>query len=212
MAEPARIIGKRIWTLAEFLAADFTAEYGERPVELIDGMIVVDQAAPSRPHGRLTAQLGAAFINAIERRGAPCFTEAGSDIQMEGRFFGLQRDFVLIPDLQVRCGDDPTGDGEPSVVVEVLSPSNTGPDLVRKLRAYMVLGTVRDILFVQQDSMLILHHRRAADGTWVGPDVLEGADAVLRIDRLGLEVPLSTLYRGVPLKSPEEPLSPGASG
>jgi len=210
MAAPARTIQQRYWTLAEFLDTDFSPQYGELPVELIDGLIVVDQAAPSHTHARLTAEIGRAIGNAIERCGATCFTESGSDIQIEGRFFGLKRDFVLIPDLQVRCGSDAAGDGEPSLVVEVLSPSNTGKEILLKLRAYMVLTTIRDILFVHQDLMLVQHHRRNGDGTWTGPISLEGSDAVLSIERLGLEMPLAVLYRNITLK-PDEPVSPELS-
>lgn len=210
MAEPKRLIERRYWTLAQFLDTDFTVQYGELPVELIDGLIVVDQAAPSRAHARLTAEIGRALGNAIERTGAPCFTETGSDIRMEGRFFGLRRDFVLIPDVQVRCGRNGGGDGDPLIVVEVLSPSNTAKEMLAKLRAYRTLRSVTDILIVFQDEVAVEHHHRQPDGGWHGPEDLMGPEAVLRIPRLDLEVPLATLYRNIVLK-PEEPVSPEVS-
>lgn len=201
MGEAARKIESPVWTLRAFLDTDFTDQHGDLRVELIDGQVVVAQAAPSRAHARLTAELGRLIGNAIERRQLRCFTESGSDVQVEGRAVGLLRDSAFIPDLQIRCGR--TGeDGEPAVVIEILSPGNRAKHIQLKLRAYMLLPSLRDILFVHQDEPLVLHHRRDDDGRWVGPDALSGPDAVLRIEQLGFEVRLQDLYRNV-LPPPE---------
>lgn len=192
MAEPARII-EQVWTLDAFRMADF----GDRRAELIDGHVVIDHAAPSPPHGQLVVKLGRAFDEAVERGGLRCQVEAGSGIDIERGTSGLERDYSLVPDVLVRCRPDPDRPAEPAVVIEVLSPSNTASDLLLKLRAYMAVPGVMHILVVHQDRHLIHHHRRAADGSWASPSTLAGPDAILRIDALGVEVPLATLYRNV---------------
>ena len=181
MSDPARRIEPV--TLEEFDAMDF----GDRRVELIDGEIVVAQAFPTPRHGQVAMSIGAALLQAVRAAESDCRVETGTGIDVR-----LDTDFRLGPDVMVRCGD---GDGEPVLVVEVLSPSNSASEMLRKLRAYQAVASITDILFLEQDEHYAQHWSRSIGEPWGAPVYLIGPDAVVRVARFGAEVSLADIYR-----------------
>lgn len=181
MSDPARKLEPI--TLEEFDAMDF----GDRRVELIDGEVVVAQAFPSGRHGQVAASMVVALFQAIRAAEADCRVETGTGIDIR-----LDTDFRLGPDVMVRCGD---GEGLPVLVVEVLSPSNSASEMLRKLRAYQAVESITDILFLEQDEHYAQHWSRRPGEPWGAPAYLIGADALVRIARFGAEIPLADVYR-----------------
>ena len=109
---------------------------------------------------------------------------------------------VMYPDAFVRCGPgDPraTHVGDPVVVVEVLSPSTAVHDLTRKRLAYQSIPSLKVVLWVHPDRMRVDLMRRRETG-WVDEDPAEGLQAVVALPELGIELPLSEIYEGVPLE------------
>lgn len=181
MADAARKIEPV--TLEDFRAMEF----GGRTAELIGGLVVVAQAFPSSRHGRVTAGLTVALAAAIEEAGADCAVESGTGLDIR-----LESDFSLGPDLMVRCGGDP---GEPVLVAEILSPSNTASEMLQKLRAYQSVESITDILILDQDRAYAEHWTRRPGQPWNVPERHLGTGASLRIGRFGVEVPLAVVYR-----------------
>lgn len=56
--------------------------------------------------------------------------------------------------------------GNPTVVVEVLSPGTEAYDRGAKWEAYQRLTSLTDYLLVSQHEIRVEHYRREADGTW----------------------------------------------
>ncbi len=175
-------------SLKDFRAADF----GDRRCELIDGVPVL-QAFPSAAHGAITANVVRALGDAIDRAAAPCRVETGTGVDIAT----LENDYSLGPDLLVRCGRTEGSPGEPVLLAEVLSPSNSAVETAKKLRAYQSLATVTDIVWLAQDAYFGEHHHRGPDGDWQRSVALAGPDAVLRIDRFDAAIPVATIYRDV---------------
>lgn len=177
-------------SLEEFQAADFGV--GDRPVELIDGFVVIAQAFPSFQHGRIANNLGRALSEAIERAGhEDCVAETGTGIDVR-----LDHDFSIGPDVLVRCEGGFEEAGVPVLVVEILSPSNSAADMLQKLRAYKSVPSITDILIFDQDRFYGQHHVREAE-IWQKPIDLVGSEAVVRIARLNADVPLAAVYANV---------------
>ena len=181
MADAARRIEPV--TLEEFRAMDF----GDRSAELIGGVVVVAQAFPSSRHGRITAGLTVALAQAIDRADADCAVESGTGLDVR-----LESDFSLGPDLMVRCGGEP---GEPVLVAEILSPSNTASEMLQKLRAYQAVESITDILILDQDRAYIEHWTRRPGQAWGAPERYMGIEAALNLPRFGTDIPLSAIYR-----------------
>lgn len=157
--------------LEEFQAMDF----GDRKVELIDGMIVVAHAFPSSRHADIAAGIATMLNIHFRNRERSCRAQIGAGLPVR-----LINDFELGPDVLVHCGGDRERRGAATLVVEVLSPSNRPKELDRKLAAYRTVDSLRHILLVNQDDYAIEHWHRGDDGQWHA-DLIEGENAVLRL-------------------------------
>ena len=141
------------------------------------------------------------LITALSTRldGRPC-QAFGSDlkVQVAGR--------IRYPDAFVTCTPiDPqaTVVTEPVVMFEILSDSTAGNDLVFKNAEYRDTPSVQRYVVLQQASAAAMVFSHQA-GVWA-LDLVAGIDKVLALPEIGLEIPLSAIYKGVPLVVVDEP-------
>jgi Uma2 family endonuclease len=157
-------------------------------------------AGGSPRHNRLSSRFH--FSLNLRLDGKPC--QPSSADQQIATPDGL----LTYPDLAVICGrielrpnttDVATN---PTLLVEVLSPSTREYDLGDKLGFYKKIPTLQAVLFAEPDeAKLLLVHRTGAG--WRKSE-FSGLDAVAPIHCLGIELPLAELYKG--LVGPEGPL------
>ena len=171
-------------TAEEFLA---WSERREGRYELIDGEVVA-QAAERVAHARRKHAVCKALESAIRSAGAPC--EAISD----GVAVRVDSSTVYAPDAQLHCGEKLPPDAllvEPTVVVEVRSPSTGKNDALGKLGGYFQLASIEHYLIVDPDAPLVIHHQRSE-----GDAILTRIhrDGVLRLDPPGLTLDLAEIY------------------
>ncbi|HYC05366.1 MAG TPA: Uma2 family endonuclease [Azospirillaceae bacterium] len=186
----------RKMTVEEFLAWD----PGDDGVwELLDGVPILKDfdpatghAAPSDAHGALTAALGFHIESALRKEDRPCSLQIGSGTKLHDR-----RNGFLIPDLVVKCGGTIHDARDPLLTIEVLSPSNSNWERRYKDNAYRAIPSVREVVEVAQDRHWVSVARRTDEG-WV-EEIVEGPDARLQLESVGLDIPLAELYRTVPL-------------
>lgn len=111
---------------------------------------------------------------------------------------------VMYPDVVVACGERRGTDKEirdPVVVAEVLSDSTAARDHGTKRWAYGTIPGLRHYVLIAQDR--IGAEVASAEGdTWRSVHLLDPA-ASLRLDALGLEIPLAEVFAGVDLAGPE---------
>ena len=84
----------------------------------------------------------------------------------------------------------------PTLVVEVLSPSTEGYDRGLKARNYRQIETLKEHVFVSQDAAVVDVYARGPEGRWE-VTTYQGLDAGARLASLGVELPLAELYAGV---------------
>jgi Uma2 family endonuclease len=107
---------------------------------------------------------------------------------------------VTYPDVVVACGERRGRDNviqDPVVVIEVLSPGTEARDHGHKRWAYAIIPGLRHYVLIDQD-------RAEAEVASVEGEVwrsvfLRDRGASLRLEALGLEVPLQDVYAGVDL-------------
>ena len=112
------------------------------------------------------------------------------------------------PDVSVYCGkreldpDDPARQTyvNPTVLVEVLSPSTEQYDRGTKPMHYRRIETLKTILLVSQDETRVETHVRQGDGSWSLREY-EGMDQVLPLEAINAELPLAAIYQGVDFSS-----------
>ncbi len=161
-------------------------------------------------HSLITMNVGSSLHRRLQ--GKRCRTY---DSNLRVRMHGTER--YVYPDVTIICGppqfdpDDSTGESivNPSVIVEVLSPSTASYDRTIKFDWYRRTPSLTEYVMVSQDSPRIEVFRRESEQTWA-LEVSLGPEASARIPSIDVTLPLSEVYAGVefPPPSPEPSPSP----
>lgn len=175
----------------EYLVREPEAEYKS---EFRDGRVVA-MAGASLAHSRITVNLTRILGNQLQ--GSTCLPYS-SDIRIKvpaARFY-------TYPDLSVVCGNpevDPREPGtvtNPTVLVEVLSPSTAAYDRGQKFAYYKRLDSLREYVLVAQSAVRVERFVRQDDGSWVEA-VLQSIEDVLALSSIGCRVALRDIYERV---------------
>ena len=84
----------------------------------------------------------------------------------------------------------------PTLIVEVLSPSTEAYDRGKKFQAYRSIPSFSEYLLIAQDEIMVEYHLRQAGREWKQQFYQEITDAV-HLERSGILLPLSAIYDGV---------------
>jgi Uma2 family endonuclease len=175
-------------TLDEYLAGEGTA-VGRS--EYLNGEIFAMSGGTPR-HSRIASNLGAVLNHALLNGPSIVYT---SDLRIKIPATGL----YTYPDLSVVCGPEEYAEegGSPSLVnptvlVEVLSPTTEAYDRGEKARHYRALPSLEEYVLIAQDRPRIEQFRRHG-AVWVSR-VYEGWDAILVTTPEEIAVPLSRIY------------------
>ena len=84
----------------------------------------------------------------------------------------------------------------PTVIIEVLSPSTSNFDRGGKFVSYRKLDSLKHYILVSQDKMMIEHYYRQADGTWL-LSILENDGLSLSITAIDCQLSMLDVYEKV---------------
>lgn len=197
MADP----GRPPWTSEEFFA--WQERQAER-YELVDGLPVRLMAGARNVHDDIVVNILAELREKLRGSGCRPFTGGGS--------VEIRPGLVRRPDVGVDCGPrDPNAmkAADPTLVVEVLSPSTRDFDTFRKLEEYKGLPGLSAILLVEPNAPLVALWSREPEGNWIETRILE-LDATVDLPAPPIRLALGDIYDGVRFPSAVEPL-PGAA-
>jgi Uma2 family endonuclease len=160
-------------------------------LEYLDGEIYA-MAGGTPTHADLSAAVIALLVRVLG--GTSRVSTSDLKVRIE------ETDLSTFPDATVVCGTravsniDPNAVINPTLLVEVTSPSTEDYDRGEKLRHYKHIGSLKAVLFVS--------HRRAqvtiverANGGWSEREVNSGEDIVLA--EPACSFPLDEIYRGI---------------
>lgn len=115
-------------------------ETREELLEYIDGIVYMS-TSPSTKHQRISSRLQIKLGIYLEEKECEVF-DAPYDIELKNDTIDGTK--IVIPDLSVICDKSGFTEtkyvGVPSLIVEILSPSNQSHDLITKLNIYMKYG------------------------------------------------------------------------
>ena len=180
--------------------ADFKSEYWSGQMFAMAGA--------SREHNLIVGNVVREVGNLL--RGKPCETYP-SDMRVRVEATGL----YTYPDATVVCGEplflDVTVDTllNPLLLVEVLSDSTGAYDRGGKWKNYQRLDSLQEYILVSQEEPRVEKYVRQPAGQWLYSQV-NGLDALLPLDSLGVSLPLSEIYARVEFPPPEEITRQGA--
>lgn len=179
---------KTTYTVEEYLALERSALEGKS--EFVDGQIFA-MAGASREHNLIAVNITRELSNQL--KGRPCETYA-SDMRVKA----AQAKSYHYPDLSIVCGTPEFEDGHwdillnPTVLVEILSPSTEAYDRGNKFSAYRKIAGLREYLLVAQDQPLIERYVRMGD-SWVLTETA-GLEATLEVEAIACKLALREVY------------------
>ena len=175
----------------EYLALERQSEFRH---EFLDGFVYA-MAGESPQHSTICFNL--AVVVGAQLRGKRC---RGFSPNMKVRT--ADSGLYSYPDLTVVCGEPQFHDEHqdiitnPTLIVEVLSPSTEKYDRGEKFERYEEIETLNDYLLVSQDAPRIEHRTKDANGEWT-TTVVEGLSAALAINSIECRLPLAEIYERV---------------
>jgi len=158
--------------------------------EFLDGRIWA-MAGGTPAHARICANVITLLNTALSTRRCSVYT---TDLRIRVRATGL----ATYPDVSVICGhpdldpDDPKRHTalDPSLVVEVLSPSTEEYDRGEKLEHYQQIETLEEVMLVHHDERKIVLWRRTGS-RWNAAEYIDGTVPLA----LGCELSIAAIYR-----------------
>lgn len=175
-------------TVQEYLSFERGSELKH---DYFEGEIFAMSGA-SRLHGLIALNISGELRNQL--KGRPCETYADS---MRVR---TSDDLFTYPDVVVACGEPRFADSEfdtllnPTVIVEVLSPSTEAYDRGLKSSRYRAIPSLAEYVLVAQDRCHVEHLVRQPDGGhWLLEELTE-LGSILELPSIDCHLPLAEIY------------------
>jgi Uma2 family endonuclease len=175
-------------TLEEFFEFE---EHSETRHEYVDG-VVFAMSGPSVAHERIRHRLVRAFENHLGR--GPCHVFS-SGMQLLIRREASE--ICYYPDVMIDCRRETWGNHflrNPTLVIEILSPSTHLTDRREKLQNYRLINSMEEYVLVAQNEPKLTIYRRAAG--W-RPQICAGANSPAELRSIGLTLPLNEIYEDI---------------
>ena len=198
----------RRYTVEEYL--DLEGRSSDRKCEYRDGLIVdmreaMAMAGGSESHCLINANVIAALSNRL--KGGPCRVYS-NDLRIRIP----RKTLYTFPDAVVICGKTESEQHKtagitvtnPTVIVEILSPSTELYDRGDKFSRYREIPSLREYVLVSQSAPRIETYYRHDDGGWrFGP--FEGLGEVAKLISLGIDLPLAEVFAGIEFPAETQP-------
>jgi Uma2 family endonuclease len=169
--------------------------------------------------GEIFAMAGASFNHTtvaanivvelgIQIKGRPCSVHS-ADLRVQA----FDAAVYTYPDVVVVCGKPQLTDSgvdtvvNPTVIVEVLSPSTENYDRGEKFVYYQTIDSLMEYVLVAQDKYRVDHFARQSNGNWLLTVVEDPAGSIL-LASIDCRLSLADIYRMVEF-APDDPSSRG---
>ena len=179
-------------TEEEYLRLERAAEYRS---EFVGGEIFAVSGG-SLTHAVLSVNWSGELRNKL--RGRHCIV-CSSDARVRTSNTGS----YVYPDVSVVCGKPVMHQGSndiltnPTVVVEVLSPSTSDHDRGEKFDLYREIPSLIEYVLVHADAVHVDHFARQSDGSWIFREY-HGDDSIIALASISCNVRLGDVYADLP--------------
>lgn len=188
----------KYWTVDEYFAFDESET--ERRYEYCNGVLYLKDGE-NLSHNVISSALITTLANQVSDY--PCYVLA-SRMRVK-----VTENSYFYPDLVIVCGkevyktDKETTLLNPTVVIEILSPSTEQFDRGRKFSMYRQNPSLQAYLLVSQDETFIECYLRQADNSWVLKDYRHTDDEI-DLSLIHCRLKLADVYRKVDFEAAEE--------
>ena len=182
-------------TLEEYLEFDYNAE---GRYEYFDGE-VFEMSGGSLEHSLLGSQIGYLLRRELNSKGCSVYS---SDIKIKVPTMPPYR----YGDISGLCGEpiyEKLGNQRllvnPTLIVEVLSPSTEKYDRDKKFSAYKSIESLRDYLLIWQSEKFVTLYTKHNEKFWFQSEYKAGE--TLKLESLECELSVDEIYRGIIFES-----------
>ena len=187
----ATLISSQKMTLEEYLEFDYNAE---GRYEYFDGE-VIEMSGGSPEHSLLGNRVGRLLGNQIESKGCSVFN---SEVQIK-----VPAKFpYCYADVSALCGQpiyENVGNQRllvnPTIIVEVLSPSTEKYDRDLKFKAYKSIESLREYLLISQEQRFVTLYTKHNERFWFQSQYVESE--TLKLESLDCELSVDEMYQGI---------------
>lgn len=187
---------KKYYTVEEYLA--FEREALDKH-EYVNGVIIPlhenfefeAMAGASRKHNLISGNIFGEIRN--QMKGKNC------EIYINDMRVKLKENRYGYPDVVVVCEEPVFIDNEfdtllnPTIVVEVLSPSTRFRDKTEKLETYQKMESIKECLLIEQYVIRVEHYIKQTPNQWL-LRIYENANDTLTLESIDCEIALSDIY------------------
>jgi Uma2 family endonuclease len=184
----------------EYLALERQAEYKS---EYLNGEIFA-MAGASEAHILIVGNVMVALHPQLRKRSCRIYS---NDMRVKVSDSGL----YTYPDIVIVCDQRRFDDNEkdtllnPTIIIEVLSPSTSAYDRGAKFAHYRKLDSLSEYIMIAQDQYHIEHFVRQPNDQWLFSEATKLEDTIL-LPSVGCQLALADVYDEVDI-SPAEPRS-----
>lgn len=191
--EPAIAYGKQKFTIEEYLKMERASEHKH---EYFNGEIFAMSGAGLR-HNVIFRNLYGKLAYRLE--GKPC-QPYGSDL----RIHIPENTLFTYPDISIICRDIVTDEKDddnviqPSVLIEILSPSTRNYDRGTKFKLYRDIPSLKEYILIDSEAISVEIFRLTETGHWQLEEYKRLADS-FQINTVSFQLTLDEVYQGTKL-------------
>ena len=168
-------LNKQKYTYEDYLG------WTEGSYEIIEGEVYMMSPAPSRAHQEISMVLVNKIYNYLQGRKCKVYA-APFDVRLSKEGYSDEKiKTVVQPDITVICDEDKLDDkgavGVPDFIAEIVSPSSTFMDYVKKLNLYGEYG-VKEYWIVNPKHKSVLVYKTDENGVYGNPEMYSKEDTV----------------------------------
>jgi Uma2 family endonuclease len=175
-------------TYADYLAVERSSEHRH---ELIDGVIVA-MAGGSDEHNAIAGRI--AMLLGLRLEGQCRYYSPDQRFWIAATGRGRYADGSIICGKPDHPGHDEQATTNPTVVVEVLSPSSEGDDEGDKRLDFQSLSSMKAYVLVSQDQRRVKVHRRDERGVWPAEPEVYGDGESFSLPALRTPLAVADVY------------------
>lgn len=109
---------------------------------------------------------------------------------------------ITYPDVSILCGEPELWNNRtdmilnPTVIIEVLSPSTAGYDQGDKFKLYRDIPSLKEYILIASTEQMVQRYLKQAPHHWAFSDTRD-AEAMFEVETIGFSCPVKELYRNV---------------
>ncbi|MEO6328764.1 MAG: Uma2 family endonuclease [Ginsengibacter sp.] len=191
--EPAHSYQKKFYSVQEYLEME---KDSLEKHEYYKGEIFAMSGAGTR-HNIISTNLIGNIFNALKGKNCRPY---GSDM----RVHIPENSLFTYPDISIICGDvkiskeDEDTATQPTVIIEILSPSTTNYDRGVKFILYRAIPTLKEYILVEAESIHVEHFSINKEGLWQLKEYSK-SEEIIFAESVNVQFQLADIYEGCKL-------------